>query len=994
MGRASQARRRWEASCASLWTLPGFALWWLLAFITAVGCIQSRRSPTSAKEREAELERAARRLRIVEEARGPEHAETARAVNDLAGVYDSGGDYASARPLFERALAIREKVLGPDHPETVLSLHNLASLYESQGDLALALPLCEREVATCEKALGPRHADTARSLNDLASVHHSRGDFASARPLYERALAIREKVLGPQHPDTATSLKDLAGVFDSGGDDASARPLFERALAIREKALGPEHRDTANSLNNLAGLYCSQGDQVSARRLQERALAIVEMTCGLEHRYTALSLNNLAAAYWSQGDYALARPFLERALAVQEKVLGPKHPEMALSLSNLAALFDAQGDYAAARPLYERAVAIREEALGPGHPDTAISLDSLALVMEDLGGGMAAWDLLARAERARRLQLDHIVPSLTEREGYVYVATLARQLENQLGLGTALGGRAELQAYESLLSWKGQVGRRLFQSRARLDSELSPQQRDVLARLRDCQSRLSALAYGERDREVRMRLMEKLLEDRNGLEAALERSLGSSTKQRALTFEELRASLPEHSAVVDFFAHRVYRPARPDGRGGVDKGFWSEPHIGAWITRVDREEPVHLDLGPAAQIREATHGFLQTVVGSGYTPDPAARRGLELEVGQSEPGSHLREILWDPIAPHLASATLIFVSPDSFIGTLPFEIMKGQDGSYLVESLRFVYMQDVAAIRSTRERMPELDSLLCAGGLDFDRRAEWKPPDKGSRAAAAPGAVLMAAPLRGAEGRGDFFRAWAPLPGMKEEASAIGALHEAFWGGQGRRLLLEADEASEERLKREMPRYAVVHLATHGFFQSAGLPSLWDQALEQTREQRKPRELHEEERLVGNHPGLLSGVVCSGANAVPLEGRDDGYLTAEEASWLDLSGVELVVLSACETGLGRPQSGEGLIGLRRALRSAGAKTVVTSLWQVPDRSTSRLMQSFYLNLWVKKMGRLEALHAAQIEMLARNRTEHGDGRPWTWGAFVLDGDWR
>lgn len=151
----------------------------------------------------------------------------------------------------------------------------------------------------------------------------------------------------------------------------------------------------------------------------------------------------------------------------------------------------------------------------------------------------------------------------------------------------------------------------------------------------------------------------------------------------------------------------------------------------------------------------------------------------------------------------------------------------------------------------------------------------------------------------------------------------------------------------------------------------------------------------EQERMVGSHPGLLSGLVCAGASARRYSPEDDdGYLTAEEVNWLDLRGVEMVVLSAWETGLGRARSGEGLIGLRRAFRTAGARTVISSLWSVKDDSTAELMTAFYDNLWFGEMGKLEALRAAQIEMLERNRMEEDAGLPSTWGAFVLSGDWR
>ena len=143
----------------------------------------------------------------------------------------------------------------------------------------------------------------------------------------------------------------------------------------------------------------------------------------------------------------------------------------------------------------------------------------------------------------------------------------------------------------------------------------------------------------------------------------------------------------------------------------------------------------------------------------------------------------------------------------------------------------------------------------------------------------------------------------------------------------------------------------------------------------------------------------------AGANKPPEAGKDDGILTALEVSALDLSKVDTVVLSACETGLGEVAGGEGLLGLQRSFQVAGAKTVVASLWKVPDAATSKLMQRFYENLWDKKMGKLAALREAQIWMLRDkgNRglaldedqpTDTGPLPPYYWAAFVLSGDWR
>jgi CHAT domain-containing protein len=161
------------------------------------------------------------------------------------------------------------------------------------------------------------------------------------------------------------------------------------------------------------------------------------------------------------------------------------------------------------------------------------------------------------------------------------------------------------------------------------------------------------------------------------------------------------------------------------------------------------------------------------------------------------------------------------------------------------------------------------------------------------------------------------------------------------------------------------------------------------------------------------HPELLSGIALAGANGAwrggetPLEiPYEDGLLTALEVSAMDLSGVDLAVLSACETGLGDYRRGEGMLSLQRAFHMAGAPSVVASLWKVDDQTTSQLMQQFYANLWEGRMSKIEALRQAQITVLKEGQTrgirpldkhpESGDGTlpPYYWGAFVLSGGWR
>jgi CHAT domain-containing protein len=218
------------------------------------------------------------------------------------------------------------------------------------------------------------------------------------------------------------------------------------------------------------------------------------------------------------------------------------------------------------------------------------------------------------------------------------------------------------------------------------------------------------------------------------------------------------------------------------------------------------------------------------------------------------------------------------------------------------------------------------------------------------------------------------------LPGTRVEGEAVGR-------SLGVRPLLDG-AALEGRVKSSSRSPKILHLATHGFF----LP---DQPFDPDRE---PLDLmgdpgREFGRLRGplpENPMLRSGLALAGANTwlhggTPPESAEDGLLTAEDVSGLDLRSTELVVLSACETGLGQVHVGEGVFGLRRAFMLAGAKTLVMSLWKVPDEATRELMEDFYQRLMAGG-GRAEALRQAQLAM----RAKYPD--PYYWGAFICQGD--
>jgi CHAT domain-containing protein len=208
----------------------------------------------------------------------------------------------------------------------------------------------------------------------------------------------------------------------------------------------------------------------------------------------------------------------------------------------------------------------------------------------------------------------------------------------------------------------------------------------------------------------------------------------------------------------------------------------------------------------------------------------------------------------------------------------------------------------------------------------------------------------------------------------------------------GREVVVKTGSAASEEALRQAKRPRLLLLSTHGFFLGDARPTREDVS-------RRGLSLVAEDRpsfvlpRVRGEAGLRSGLALAGANRWQeraKRGHSDGLLTAYEVEGLDLWGTELVVLSACETGLGEVDVGEGVIGLRRAFQLAGARSVVSSLWKVPDRETEQLVTRF-LTLWQQGKPKAEALRQAQRELIAQMRKTRKDAPPLFWAAFVCHG---
>ena len=894
-----------------------------------------------------------RALAIHERVHGPEDRNVAEVLNNLALLYKKMERFAEVAPRYERALAIFEKALGPDHEKVGNTLHNLASLYLDTNDLARAEPLFERALGVLERALGPDHARIATTLNSLATLYRLKADYARAEPLLERALAIAERQRGPEHPAVAQPLNTLASLHVQRGDYARAEPLFARALAIFEKSLGAEHPNVATVLMNLAEVDRLEGRAAAAEARFLRALAIREKAFGAEHAAVAQALTNLALVEQELGrDAALVEGRLSRALAIREKAFGAGHVTVAHSLVNLGWFHRRRGDLARAEPAYARALAIREAALGPDHPETALVLSNMSEMYLASGDAARAVAAQQRASDSRERDAARNLMAGSERQKVLYLDQTSREYWRALTLLFGAGrGRVDAGrlALEMVLRRKGRALDAMAQSVEALRARASDADRALLDDLAAARARVTSLTVqGPRTPDAAAYRAE-LAEARERVER-LEREVGARlagvrAATRPVVLADVVAAIPEGAALVEIASYFAY-DAKAMKYG--DRRY-------AALVVARGAEPRSVDLGDAGRVDDAVAALRAAMRDRRRDPDPAARA--------------LEALVFRPLAPLVGDRRHVIVSPDGELNLVPFAALVDEAGRQLIERYTFTYLSSGRDLLGRVRDGARSTAPLVVADPDFG-----PVPEAGDERSVRlrPGADVAPAGLLER-------LAFPPLPGTAAEARRVA---RALPGA----VVLTGARATKRALV-EARSPEILHVATHGFFVADDAPGDAD-----------ARTI----RLVNSASGQTSGATIAALAAdfrdplvrsgLALAGANregsEGVLTALEASGLDLWGTRLVVLSACDTGVGEVRAGDGVYGLRRALVLAGSESQLMSLWPVQDAATRDLMARYYGALR-EGLGRGEALRRAQQALRASPATRH----PYFWAGFIQSGAW-
>jgi CHAT domain-containing protein/tetratricopeptide (TPR) repeat protein len=931
----------------------------------------------------AEAESLMVRIRHIRESvLGPDHPDLAHDWHDIAILYDRQWRHYESLPFHRRMLEIREASLDPVHPDVVNGVIDLANHCEHLGRYAEAESLFMRGVELSESLYRPRVQESdeaagrlSRAYDELGHVRDSQGKYAEAEGAYRRSLAIRESTYGVRRPeDVGASLGYLGGLYWTLGQHIKAEAYFKRSLQMREAGLGPDHPDVASSLSSLAMVKAANREYEEAERLYKRVLDIRSRTIALDtpdgaHPGIAMSLNSLGWIYTCQGRYAEAESLYREAIDIWNKAFGYEHPRSVGVIEDLGYNYVSAGDYDAAEQTYARALDIIDRTLGPDHPQASGILEALSGLsrVEDRPG-----DAVPVAERAIRIRLANFTENaliLEEADALSFSRSLARSRNNLISClldADMIESHTETMA-DVILATKGPVSDEMFERLRGIASDTDSTTQVLMQKLRDAKFQLSSLWMarpGQDSAAYRARLdrIEMDIED-------LDRQIADRTSGRrpgwtGVAWQTISDRLPKRAILIEYLRWEYLDPV-------LER---SVPRYLALVLRRGAKPDVVM-LGDAAAIDSVVSAYrkhMDFITAKHRWPSSEDRRVY------GEISDKLYGLILKPLEEMTCERTTLMIAPDGVLNLVSFPGLLGPDGSYLVESHTIVCLSSGRDLERLDGHGPTGTGLLAMADPDLGtEKAEAQATE--DNATGVSDSVTHRSGDYGLAAR-DYVdnTDLDSLPGAREEAARIASLWSETCS-EPLAVYVGAD-ATEQRFKAEASGKRMIHLATHGFVLRG----------------------EEDERSDGTgvrstnltNPLLMTGLFLAGSKTrgeePGAEELDDGILTAYEVSAMDLSGVELVVLSACETGLGTMQDGEGVYGLSRAFQYAGARTVISTLWPLPDKAGARLMDQIY----AETDGPLpERLRCIQVEMLASQRAAGESDHPYTWAGLTLTGTW-
>jgi CHAT domain-containing protein/tetratricopeptide (TPR) repeat protein len=890
-------------------------------------------------------------IKIYRKTLGENNLHTARALSSLGWLYYYMADYSKAETLLLDSVRIFQSLFGENNPDTARAINMLGSFYQTRGEHSKAESYYLQSLAIFQKTLGEKHPHVATSMYNVAMFYNGIGEFSKAESNFLQSLEIYRQVYGDFHPDTANVLNSFGLLYSNVGEYAKAEQYYLQSLKVRRKLFGNDNTIVANDLYSLGNFYQSTGQYSKAEPLLLKCLEIYLEAFGEQHPQSAGSFNSLGTLYLQLNEFSKAETHLLKSLSINRKLNGNEHVAVAHALGSLGGLNQQKEDLAKAESYYQQSLEIYLKVFGEGHSSTIGSFSDLSMIYALKGEFEKSVRLQDKARQNIRRHMVRVLPGLSEATQQVFLRERYRTgFESALTLGWIRKTDSKTASLSAawLLNGKSAAQEAQAESAVMSTGQSAPLAQE-LRQVRDQISKRTINSGGKQNTEWLTRLKQR--------EEELQKKLGNvglnlQKRDPWVTVESVRNQIPKGTVLINIARFHEF-----NFKTSPQKQYWKPSRYAAWIIPATGAGEIQvIDLGESEPIDREIFSMRKQIQATLKTLPETGEVAAVAEFKKSI--TELSQRVLRPLEPAIEGMENIILSPDAELWTVPWGALLTSDDKYLIEKHQIHYVVSGRELVDQEKKSGETSASVIFADPDYNLGIDLAPV----RTTRSQLKLRFSSSAH-----------FPPLAASAAEAESIKPSLESFVGHPAR-LLLQA--AAQEATFKELHRPRVLVLSTHGYFEQQ---PIFNQAANGP--------------VQFENPFLRCGLALAGCNnrADALKsGKEDGILTGLEIVGTDLRGTELVVLSACETGLGDISNGEGVAGLRQAFQLAGAESIVSSLWQVEDNETAKLMDLFFKNLADGKT-KSEALRQSQLTRIKIRRERNGAAHPFFWAAFTLTG---
>lgn len=885
-------------------------------------------------------------LERIHEVQGEEYSTI---FTNLGSVRQSMKDFIQAEKHYKQALRLDKKYGREKTLSYAYSLQNLGTLYMDMGRMEEAEAIIRREMQLKKELTGEESLDYAMALNNYGYLCDKLGRLNDAESSYRKSLDIKEKQLGKDHPEYGRPLSNLAVLYQNMGRVEEAYTLMQQALNMARKNKIADPLNYAFYACNFASLCSSEGKYDESEKYYKEALDIYKEHQGPTYGDYSQTLSDLAVVYAYKDEVKRSRELLTEAMDLATKARQVDERDNIHMLNNLACAYQQERNFPRAVQIMKEAVQKARSYYGEKNPAFAIYLFNLGLFQDE---GQMDDDAERSYDELIELDfynLENNFRNMSESEkGSFYLTmilhfdvyyreAIQRTKNHPQVLAKMLNYRIATKSL--LLSGASKMRKSILESKDSTMVRLYidwKSQKDYLLKLYSLPKRELALQRINVDSlEKAVNLTEKKLSQST--------TLFNQHVDRSVTWKSVQALLQPDEAAVEMI--RVHSPYANE----KDKVFYI-----ALI--VDK----HCEEYPRVVILE-----------NGYEMEREYTRQYRQAIFDTSKKENTYKYFWEKIDQELKGKKRVYFSGDGVYAKINLNSIRDHaTSSWLLDRYEIRLLSSLRDLKDSRLK-PAAEPEKTAALFGFpDYTLKFADTTK------TPAELQAEQLLQRSQYGGARSFDLDPLPGTKKEVTEIWKLLK----GKGWKVSTYMAESATEKKIKQLNSPVLLHIATHGYFQN-DIDEAYTPATSLLAEK------------MARNPLLRSGLMMAGAshaynvnygNLTNWSDREDGILTAYEAMNLNLDRTEIVVLSACETGLGEIRNGEGVYGLQRAFLAAGARSVIMSLWPVSDAATQQLMTLFY-SKWVETGDKHAAFRFAQMEL----RKTFPD--PYYWSAFVLIG---